>query len=825
MFGKKEKSKRQTRPAGSLAQYGIFDIPENLDNIGNEFMEDDDNNDDLEAELEALTSGDDSVSKPKQTARKPVPKATLDAMIAESIKDINVEEVSDGEDDPELLSELKMITGDESDEKVSPEEEENTEQSKSQQDDTPMQNTITLLQERLKLYQIAEKKAKQENDLGRARRFNRGIKTLKELLHNVQAGRVINEGDIPPELPPSATAESIETASKNDESKPENNVASKVVASIESNTPEEPMPTKTVDEEALNLLIDRQREYKLAAVAWKRAGNMKEALQCISVVKQFDKVIAVVNAGETVDLSDMPSSPNTPGSNTTAVSPEKTERIENEMQGTSSSETASTEPKPAGLENVETALKERLEVYRRMKTAAESEGNSSKVRRYGRICKQFEDALKLHTRGKPVPLDELPTPPGFPPLSLGPQSSASTPAVEKNENQPAPIPESIPETIPESEPAENKIDSSPKSPVSPPRRQGGKKQIGKQTRADKQSALLQQRQHELKQAALNAKKEGDLELARNYLRQAKGIDLLIEASTAGLPVDMNSIPLSPRAKFELSGDSITGQTDDSFIVLNNEDFEEGTATDEEIYENLESQLTKQIKWCLCTRDHSKALGDVPGYNRWERLALGYKRDLDMLRVRKRDALPSPQHHYETKTYAIVQSCTDLSDADIEISIIRGVNYSKEGDTYVMFEFPYPSDNPPSDRTITVKGTCNPEYQAVFPLTGIIDRSSRQCQRAFKRHALKCQVWAKGCSLNPFLCCTNSRGFFRSDSLLGTVTVKLQPLETQCELHDSFPLMDGRKATGGKLELKIRLRNPILTKQIEQITDKWLTIDY
>lgn len=32
-----------------------------------------------------------------------------------------------------------------------------------------------------------------------------------------------------------------------------------------------------------------------------------------------------------------------------------------------------------------------------------------------------------------------------------------------------------------------------------------------------------------------------------------------------------------------------------------------------------------------------------------------------------------------------------------------------------------------------------------------------------------------------------RGFFRSDSLLGIVTVKLQPLETQCVLHDSFPV--------------------------------------
>lgn len=49
--------------------------------------------------------------------------------------------------------------------------------------------------------------------------------------------------------------------------------------------------------------------------------------------------------------------------------------------------------------------------------AAEAEGNTSKARRYGRICKQFEDAIKSYTHGKPVPLDELPVPPGFPPLS------------------------------------------------------------------------------------------------------------------------------------------------------------------------------------------------------------------------------------------------------------------------------------------------------------------------------------------------------------------------------------------------------------------------
>lgn len=38
-------------------------------------------------------------------------------------------------------------------------------------------------------------------------------------------------------------------------------------------------------------------------------------------------------------------------------------------------------------------------------------------------------------------------------------------------------------------------------------------------------------------------------------------------------------------------------------------------------------------------------------------------------------------------------------------------------------------------------------------------------------------------------------------------------------------MDGRRQTGGKLEVKIRVRNPILTKQMEQINEKWVVIDY
>lgn len=41
-----------------LSQYGIFEIPENLSDLGGQIDHDDDDDEDLEAELAALTAGD-----------------------------------------------------------------------------------------------------------------------------------------------------------------------------------------------------------------------------------------------------------------------------------------------------------------------------------------------------------------------------------------------------------------------------------------------------------------------------------------------------------------------------------------------------------------------------------------------------------------------------------------------------------------------------------------------------------------------------------------------------------------------------------------------
>jgi coiled-coil and C2 domain-containing protein 1 len=37
-------------------------------------------------------------------------------------------------------------------------------------------------------------------------------------------------------------------------------------------------------------------------------------------------------------------------------------------------------------------------------------------------------------------------------------------------------------------------------------------------------------------------------------------------------------------------------------------------------------------------------------------------------------------------------------------------------------------------------------------------------------------------------------------------------------------MDGRKSIGGKLEMKVRVRHPFVSKQVEEVKERWLVID-
>ncbi|XP_065164524.1 coiled-coil and C2 domain-containing protein 1-like isoform X2 [Atheta coriaria] len=783
MFSKKKPDKpKPRRNQGNLSQYGLFDVPTTLDfNDDNEG--DDDNDSDLEAELAALAGGG---GKPKRPARKPQPAVNLDAMVQDSMRDIpSDEELSGDDDDPDLLNELSEITGDAGEVEASPQE--------SPTKSTPATVDVgKLLDERMKMYELAEKNAKEAGETSRARRFNRGLKTIKDLIKQNNAGRAINDEDIPPAVtvniqkrdPPLEPAPSEEVAVVNPPPREE---------PAEESTPSpQEMVLSEEKQNLLKLLNERKNQYKMAALAAKKSGDTQTAVGHIKIVKQFETVIKAVESGQEVDLSRMPGPPVNEKPNIEEAQP--VQHAEEPMAVPE--ESPEEAPQLISANSVGEALEQRLAVYKEQENNAKEQGNSSKARRMGRIVKQFEQAIKAHKSGKSVAFDELPTPPGYAPIP-GTEKPVEASPVVPNPN-PAPA---VPKPSPQSPPANSSSGTTP--PAVPARTRAGNKQPT--TRMEKQLTLLKQRQNEFKVAALNAKKKGELNEAKEYLRTAKGFDPLIEAAEGGLPVDITSLPIPPMAKAQLDVEYE--------LVMADECTEEDDSV-LDVISRLESQLTKQLKTCLSTRDHFKAIGDIAGMNRFEHLALTVTKDLDVVRIAKRtNSSAIPKFHYEKRDYSIVKSFTDLNDNDLELLIARGINYNcanpKDIDTYVKFEFPNPNDEIYRDKTATVKDTNNPEYNSQYSLS--FQRGARPWMRIFKRHAIKFEVYSKG-------------GFLRSDTLLGTVTVKLQPLETQCEIHDSFDLMDGRKKVGGKLEVRLRLRDPLLNREVQQLSERWLVVD-
>lgn len=91
----------------------MFDIPNDFDTgLGNVEEDDDGGDSDLEAELAALAGGAGPTRPKRRGHQKLVSPGEIDAMAAESMKDIpSDDEVSVDENDPELLGELSELTG------------------------------------------------------------------------------------------------------------------------------------------------------------------------------------------------------------------------------------------------------------------------------------------------------------------------------------------------------------------------------------------------------------------------------------------------------------------------------------------------------------------------------------------------------------------------------------------------------------------------------------------------------------------------------------------------------------------------------------------
>ena len=199
--------------------------------------------------------------------------------------------------------------------------------------------------------------------------------------------------------------------------------------------------------------------------------------------------------------------------------------------------------------------------------------------------------------------------------------------------------------------------------------------------AEKQLVYLSEKQRLFKEKALIAKRRGDLEQAKEYLRNAKGFDPLIEATRNGLPIDVTSIPEPPQGE----GDFV--------IISQQSDYSnpEIDADRDETFRKLEIELTSQIEMCSTNKEHFLRLGDVTSASKFEKFSIEMKKDLGVLQNNWRRGDKVPKYHYEQKSFSIVVSNTELSNTQISIEVIRAIDlpFKGEPDTFVKIEFPFP----------------------------------------------------------------------------------------------------------------------------------------
>ncbi|XP_060686445.1 coiled-coil and C2 domain-containing protein 1B isoform X2 [Hemiscyllium ocellatum] len=741
-----------------------------------------------------------------------------------------------------------------------------------------LQNT---LEERLQMYRIAISNAKQAGEMSKLRRYERGLKTLQTLLASANKGKKIEEAEIPP---PVATGKSSTTAVESESSSaksleggmdemcqdtraPANEALLPKPSVTELPLSSEPEPSNiaasvtSVQSEIVDvlttdaanndnagsddtktkvLLVGRQKEYKLAALKAKQVGNITQAKEYMKISKKFDVVIKALDSGEPVDLTKLPPLP-TALTDTSAeeksLGPSNVVTLP-EQQGMDSKKYQDTPESglPPPPKDVVEALHQRMEKYKTAAAQAKADGNDRKARMHERIVKQYQDAIRAHKAGRKVDFSDLPIPPGFPPIpgvegasgdhsiveTLETASRLVTPAIEENEEvteveSGSPQPSMQPPVAkkPTKLPGHGvqTAEATLILPVASEERQSPKP-LKKPTPSDhsiqlssvaqQQLEFLQNRKKLYMKAAVQAKQKKNLEQAKHFLKIAKGFDPMIVDVQSGKSIDISKVPSPPDTE------------DDEFIIVHHKDVQISETLDE-VYTHLMNLLKEQYEKCMSYSKQFIHLGNVAETTRFEKMAADCKISMQILKLGQARGSDPPKYHFEERTFKTVRIFSDISSAEMLLIIVKGINLpapsgvaTHDLDAFVKFEFPYPStEQAQRHKTAVIKNTNCPEYNQRFVLN--INRNHRGFKRVIQTKGIKFEIFHKG-------------GFLRSDKSVGTAQLKLDKLETQCEVREIVEIFDGRKSTGGRLELKVQIREPLNGQDLQINTEKWLVLD-
>lgn len=808
-------------------------------------MNDEGNDDELEAELLNLVGGGGGEGGRSQgrkgEGKTPVPMAEIERMAALCMKDLDDEDMGDDDlDDEDLLAELNDVLEDE--EEQTPAVTPTAPKTSVTSHPTPAASSgatgvESLLLERIEMYKTAISNAKAAGETSKVRRYDRGFKTLQSMLTSAKKGKPVNEDEIPPpvalggkpsikgepdsikerELPRPSLLPSPPTNQKplreaapmapnakplhlTPPQKPDVAITPETPA-ISPLTPNQPNAQHS---ELKQAVLSRQREYKMAAIHAKQGGNIDQAKQHYLTAKKLDMLVEALDRDEAVDLSSLPPPPGQAVVEHRAPPPSQSSSQPAAPAAPVPTKVATADlPAPSSLAE---ALQQRMDIYKSAAEGAKSKGDDRKARMHQRIVKQYQDAIRAHKAGRPVSLSDLPVPPGCPPLqgSEGGQQNfmgvletamkiANQDADEEDEEAEGHREAAKPAVRP---PAQKAKSQAPQPP-------GGSSGPKLGPKAQQQVDFLLLRRQAFLRAALRSKQMKDMTGAAQHLRHAKGLDPMITAAKSGLPVDISKIPSAPVSEEDYS----LARSRTSPV----------SPRSSEQYHSLMDLLRRQHEKCLDFTQQFTRLGSVPEALKFEKLAEECMKNIEILKNAYAKGQPVPKCRTEERTFNTVKTHSSLTPNELMLYIIRGINLpapsgvsASDLDASVKFEFPFPSaEEAQRDKTSTVKNSSNPEFKEQFKLN--ISRSHRAFKRVVQSKGVKFEIIHKG-------------GLFKTDKVVGTAQLKLEALENHCEVREIIEVMDGRKATGGKLEVRVKIREPLTGVDLQPVTEKWLVLD-
>nr|XP_046189865.1 coiled-coil and C2 domain-containing protein 1A-like [Oncorhynchus gorbuscha] len=758
------------------------------------------NEKELEAELLALMGGGGSQGK-KGTGKAPVPMADIERMAALCMKDLD-EDDDDGdddlEDDDDLLAELNEVLEDDDDEEV--QKPATTPSSNSTTHSTPSTPSgatglEACLAERIDMYQTAISNANAEGETSKARRYDRGLKTLQSMMTSAKKGKPINEEEIPPpvstggkpapapvqqpkpikerglptpvlmpspftnqkplrEAPPVAPPPKTRLLVP-----PQKHTA--ITPDTPAISPLTPIQPDARHSELKQCVLNRQREYKLAALHAKQGGESELARQHYHIAKSLPRAPSspVMVPPTSCDLSShceiwhvetRPSSRGVGqrGTSGPQLSTSPSRRCSGRafssspvfLQALPCSSPCSSPVADSALPapgSVGEALQQRMDRYKAAAEGAKSKGDDRKARMHQRIVKQYQDAIRSHKAGRPVNLADLPVPPGCPPLQGSESSQQNFMGVletaMKLANQDADAEEED-GTGELAKPAVGAPVQKGKAPTPPTPGSGGNTPQGSRLglKAQQQLDFLLLRRQAFVRAALRSKQMKDMQGAAVHLRHAKGLDQMISATKGGLPVDITKVPSAPVSEEDYSLARSRSSPRSS-----------------EQYNSLMELLRQQHQKCLGYSQQFTHMGSVAETSRFEKLAEECMQNIEVLKLAHAKGRPVPKYHTEERTFNTVKMYPDLTANEMTLYIVKGINLpapsgvsASDLDTSVRFEFPFPSmEEAQRDKTSTVKNSNSPEFKEKFNLN--INRQHRGFKRVVQAKGIKFDIIHKG----------------------------------------------------------------------------------